>query len=147
MTHSDKEKKQLSNRKNELQKIINNSYSPYSEFKVTANIETECGKFFSGVNIENSSYAMTICAEAAAIANMVTSLGPEAKIKNILIMGNNDAFCPPCGACRQRIEEFSTDNTKVVLLKPLNEDVSEHKLKDLLPVKFSSDSLTIGETK
>ena len=147
MSSYDLEKKQLENRKIELKKTINNSYSPYSKFKVTASIETECGNFFSGVNIENSSYAMTICAEAAAISSMVTNIGPEAKIKNILIMANNNDFCPPCGACRQKIEEFSTDNTKVILLKPSNDDISEHKLRDLLPVRFCSDSLTVGETK
>ena len=131
----------LESRKKRIIKIINNSYSPYSQFKVAANLLTECGEQFDGVNIENSSYSLTLCAEAAAISAMVSKIGPNAKIKNIIIANDKGTFCPPCGACRQRLSEFSTDDTEVILISISDNRISTHTMSQLLPHKFCSDTL------
>jgi cytidine deaminase len=133
--------KSLQRRKNNLIEVIENSYSPYSKFKVAASITTTCGKEFNGVNIENSSYSMTLCAEASALAAMVTTLGPKVKIQNILVINDQNSLCPPCGACRQKLEEFSTKGTTVTLSSSQSEKNFNYTLDELLPIKFCSDSL------
>lgn len=132
----------LKKRKKKLVKLSGNSYSPYSNFKVCASIKTTCDNEFNGVNIENSSFSMTLCAEASAIGCMITELGPDAKIADILIINDKNSLCPPCGACRQRLEEFSTSNTKVVLYTSENDKFIEYSLNDLLPTKFCSKSFS-----
>jgi cytidine deaminase len=133
--------KSLQRRKDNLIEVIENSYSPYSKFKVAASITTTCGKEFNGVNIENSSYSMTLCAEASALAAMVTTLGPKVKIQNILVINDQNSLCPPCGACRQKLEEFSTRDTTVTLSSSESEKNFNYTLDELLPIKFCSDSL------
>ena len=131
----------IEERKRRIIEVIDNSYSPYSKFKVAANLITECGMQFDGVNIENSSYSLTLCAEAAAISAMVSKIGPRAKIKNIIIANDKGTFCPPCGACRQRLSEFSTDSTEVILISISDNRVSTYTLNELLPHKFCSNTL------
>ena len=138
--HSTEENLQL--RKNKLLEISKNSYSPYSNFKVCASIKTTCGRVFNGVNIENSSYSMTLCAEASAIGNMITEMGPDAVIADVLVINDKNSLCPPCGACRQRLEEFSNENTKIVLSTSESSKFLEYYLTELLPVKFCSDSFS-----
>lgn len=127
-------------RKKKLIEISKNSYSPYSNFRVCASIKTTCGRVFNGVNIENASFSMTLCAEASAIGTMITELGPDARISDVLVINDKNSLCPPCGACRQRLEEFSNDKTKVILSTSESDKFLEYSLNDMLPVKFCSDS-------
>jgi len=109
------------------------SYSPYSKFPVGAAVEMESGKVFTGTNIENASYGLTMCAERVAIFNAISQ--GETKIKRIAIS------CPstegtinslmPCGACRQVISEFSTPSTIITV-----DGVGEFKVSALLPQAF-----------
>jgi cytidine deaminase len=96
---------------------MQNSYSPYSHYSVGACIITENELIFSGTNVENASYGLSVCAETAAISAMV-SAGYN-KIKDIVITGqlnHHDVnLCAPCGACRQRIMEFSSPTTRIHL--------------------------------
>ena len=118
---------------------MNKAYVPYSKYPVGALIVTEKGNTYSGCNVENASYPLGNCAEAAAIASMV--IAGEQKIKLIYVMSQNDEGGSPCGGCRQRIREFSDANTKFILCSP---DGVEQRLAlaDLLPNSFGPEYLT-----
>lgn len=118
--------------------VMKNSYSPYSKFTVGACILTEDNQYFSGCNIENASYGLTICAEAAAIANM-RSQG-EHDIKEILVIGSSDAPCAPCGACRQLIREFASEHTQVHMCNSSGE-ITTKAFNELLPDSFGPEFL------
>jgi cytidine deaminase len=120
------------------QSVLKNSYSPYSNYQVGASVLSESGKIYTGTNIENVSYGLTICAESAAIAQMV-SMGDK-QIKSLLVMANHDSMCTPCGACRQRIAEFSTSKTKIHMCN-VNKVQKTTELHDLLPYTFNNENI------
>lgn len=101
----------------ELKSLLEMAYCPYSEFPVACVVKSG-GKFFKGVNVENASYPVTLCAERNAISQSVT-LGHRS-IDEIYIIGpSNDTFIMPCGMCRQFMSEFMEDDeTKVYVFKP-----------------------------
>lgn len=112
---------------------IKNSYSPYSKFQVSACISTPKNHLYLGVNVENGSYGLCMCAEASAIASMVTA--GEQSIDQIVIMAGTNLLCPPCGACRQRIYEFSHPDTLVHLCSK-DTILRTLKVSELLPLAF-----------
>jgi cytidine deaminase len=83
------------------------SYSPYSKFAVGAAILTRSGKVFTGCNVENRSFRLTICAEQSAVAAAV-SAGEKEFLKIAVVTGLAKPAMP-CGACRQTLGEFSSD--------------------------------------
>lgn len=99
--------------KEKLTEILKNSYSPYSKFPVASSVVTEDGETFYGCNVENSTFGATVCAERSAISNLVTSLGPTFKIKEVHVLSKETKPITPCGICRQSIFEFSTPSTKI----------------------------------
>ncbi len=117
-------------------KTLEHAYAPYSRFTVACCIQTESDNFYTGINVENSSYGLTLCAEASAIATMVTA--GEQRIKGMVILAGSDTLCSPCGACRQRIHEFSTPKTMIHLC---NKDSVFHSItiNELLPLAFNFD--------
>ncbi len=118
--------------------VLHNSYSPYSHFPVAACFRAADGTLFSGCNVENASYGLTLCAEASALGQMVSH--GHTKIVEALILIPGDALCPPCGACRQRLHEFSDADTKVHLCTTNG----QHKMitvANLLPYPFGSQLL------
>lgn len=118
-----------------IEKTIKNlkfSYSPYSKFKVSSSVLSDSGKIFTGVNIENSSYSLTLCAETSAIAIAISN-GTQ-KINAVAIFTDSEEFIFPCGACRQRISEFS-DNADIILINSKRK-IKILKLKSLLPNSF-----------
>lgn len=90
-----------------------NAYAPYSNFFVGAALITGKGTVYSGCNVENASYGLTICAERNAIFQMIAA--GEREIKSILVMGSTERLLPPCGSCRQVIAEFAEPGTPVYL--------------------------------
>ena len=117
---------------------MNKAYVPYSNYPVGALIVTKNGKTYSGCNVENASYPLGNCAEAAAIASMV--LAGEKNIEMIYVMSQNDEGGCPCGGCRQRLREFSDIDTQVILCSPSG--VKQHLLlADLLPNSFGPEHL------
>lgn len=116
-------------------KVLDRSYSKYSKFKVAAAVEMDDGNVYTGVNIENASYGLTICAERSAIANAIVS-SDSRSIKRIAIV-NMDVYPMPCGACRQSIMEFTKD-CEIIVAKDVN-DYKIYNIKDLLPESFSLD--------
>ena len=110
------------------------SYSPYSHFRVGSAVLLEDGNIFTGCNIENASYRMTICAEHTAIAKAVSERGPL-KIRAIAVANLNDAASMPCGPCRQVILEFGSPETWIFGPGEDNEEIAI-QLAELLPHGF-----------
>lgn len=90
------------------------AYVPYSKFPVGAALITEEGDIFTGCNVENISYGLSICGERTAIVKMISEKGPQTKIKAIVNTTKADISCSPCGACRQVIQEFSSPDGVVI---------------------------------
>lgn len=88
------------------------AYAPYSQFKVGAALMTSDGLIFSGANVENASYGLTVCAERVAVFNAVTKCRQDIVALAVVTDTENLAF--PCGACRQVLVEFGPD-IKVVI--------------------------------
>ena len=112
-----------------------NSYSPYSHFRVGAAVLLENDSIVAGTNVENASYRLTSCAEQAAIAAAVALHGPQVRISAVAVVNLNGATCMPCGACRQTILEFATPDTLVFYPSGTGEIV-ETTLIALLPAGF-----------
>lgn len=114
---------------------INRAYAPYSGFKVGAAVLTSTGEIFTGCNVENASYGLSMCAERNAIANAIISSGHDTIIiRAIAVANSQNASCSPCGACRQVIWEFG-QNAQVIFRG--NQGWQTLTIKDLLPVGFS----------
>ena len=116
-----------------------NAHAPYSRFKVGAALRAESGALYSGANVENASYPEGACAETGAISAM--ALGGDRRIAEILVIGDGEGLCTPCGGCRQRIREFSDGGTRVHIAGPEGVRVS-FTLEELLPRSFGPDHLT-----
>jgi cytidine deaminase len=113
-----------------------NSYSPYSHFRVGAAILLETGEIVAGTNVENASYRLTSCAEQAAIAAAVTLHGPRIRIRAVAVINLNGAACMPCGACRQTILEFAGPETAIFYPSGTGETIST-SMAALLPAAFT----------
>lgn len=111
-----------------------NAYVPYSKFKVGACVLTENDKIYTGCNFENSSFGLTICAERNAIGTAIAD--GEQKIKAVAIYSPNMKRCFPCGACRQVMHEFVSQNGMDIITEA-DEGIEVHNLKDLLPEGFT----------
>ena len=108
-----------------------NAYAPFSNFHVGAALLTADGKAFTGVNIENSSYGATICAERTA---MVKAISEGARDFQSIAIAGNGGTSWPCGICRQFMYEFCPD---IRVISGENEDeLQVYTLKELLPEGF-----------
>ena len=112
------------------------AYAPYSHYAVGAALLAEDGRLFTGVNVENSSYGLTICAERTAVVKMVSEGGRH--IVAVAVCTENGGS--PCGACRQVLTEFAGDVP--VWLSDSNGNVRETTLYALLPDHFGPEHLT-----
>ena len=110
-----------------------NSYSPYSKYKVGAAVLTDNDKVYTGVNVENASFGATNCAERTAIFKAVTD--GERKIKAIAISIDRKEYGHPCGLCRQVLAEFADDHMKVICANKENE-FEVLNFGDLMPYAF-----------
>lgn len=123
-----------------LKRLLKNSYSPYSGFKVAAICLMKDGKSFGGVNVENASYGATICAERVAINNAIASGYTKGDFSKLYIMCDSERISSPCFICRQVINEFFTIDDEVILYS--NDDDKEvYTVKELCPYPFGSSDL------
>ena len=90
------------------------AYAPYSSFRVGAALRLSNGEIVTGVNVENVSFGLTICAERSALVRAVSQFGPEIRIEAVAIANLNSAPSPPCGACRQMLSEFILPDALVI---------------------------------
>ena len=109
------------------------AYAPYSKFHVGCALVTQTGGIFTGCNVENASYGLTICAERNAIFHAVATEGPQMRIASLAVIALGHEF-PPCGACRQVIAEFASPNVPVCFLQ--NGLLVTQTLAELLPATF-----------
>ena len=114
------------------------AYAPYSRFKVGAAILADDGAIYSGCNVENAAYPVGACAEAGAISAMIA--GGARTIRAIVVIGDGAELVTPCGACRQRIREFSVPETPILIAGP--EGIrARFSLAELLPASFGPANL------
>ncbi len=118
--------------------MLKHAYSPYSNFQVGACLKTKNNQFFSGCNIENASYSLVQCAEACAIANMISA--GEKDIVGIVVVSSGEPYCSPCGACRQRLREFAVSDLEVYMYNGAG-NYRMHLLEELLPLSFGPHNL------
>ncbi len=111
------------------------AYAPYSGFRVGCALETAAGGRFTGVNVENASYGLTLCAERSAVCQAVSAEGPGLRIARVAVICLGHEF-PPCGACRQMLAEFALTGgaTEVTFLK--DGRLVMRTLAELLPEAF-----------
>jgi len=119
---------------NEAVKVLWNSYAPYSNIHVAAAILTDKGNIYRGVNVENASYGLTICAERSAISAMVAS--GERNPLAVAIVTDMDKPIPPCGACRQVIAEFNP-RALIIMHSVKTGETIVKSLEELFPQPFS----------
>jgi cytidine deaminase len=115
-----------------------NAYAPYSQFLVGAAVLLDTGEVFTGCNVENASYGLTICAERNAIFAAVAAKG-KIQIRAIAAVNSQATACSPCGACRQVIAECSRPETVVYYQSA--KGVLETTIAELLPDSFTKQSL------
>ncbi len=107
------------------------AYVPYSHFPVGAALLTPGGQVFTGCNVENASYPLSLCAERAAVATAIASGARQ--FEAIFIVGAN-SLAMPCGGCRQVLSEFG--DMRVYVSQGTGDDVKQFWLHDLLPASF-----------
>jgi cytidine deaminase len=112
---------------------LGQAYAPYSGIKVGAAVLTAKGQVFSGGNVENASYGLSLCAERAAIAAAVAGEGPSMRIKALAVVSDQAGPFPPCGACRQVIFEFGPE--ALVIFRG-ERGFIEAPITELLPYAF-----------
>lgn len=112
--------------------------APYSRFPVGAALLTSEGTVYDGCNIESSSYGLTMCAERVALYKALSE--GETAFQAIAIATDTEEFCPPCGACRQVLWDFTRDIDVILVSRARN--VQIRKLSDYFPYAFDNDFLT-----
>ncbi len=117
--------------------VRRNAVAPYSHFQVGAALETGDGAVFTGCNVENATYGLTVCAERVAIWKALSE--GARTFRRIVIAADSEVLTPPCGACRQVIWEFC-GNIPVVLVN-LRGNREQFQLRDLFPRAFDSSFL------
>jgi len=123
-----------------LEALLKKSYSPYSYFRVSAIVETNDGKEFSGVNVENASYGATICAERNAIFNAVTNGYTKSDFKKLYLLVDSENVSYPCNMCRQVFTEFFENDMEVICYNKHGESKTL-KVSDLCTYSFNEDDL------
>ena len=111
------------------------AYAPYSDFAVGAALLTKSGKVFAGVNVENASYGLSMCAERSAVFAAVSA--GETEFQAIAVVTKNGGS--PCGACRQVLSEFGLD-TRVIIADTMGNQTN-WTVGELLPNSFGPEHL------
>ena len=110
------------------------AYAPYSNFKVGAALLTGAGDIFTGANVENASYGLTVCAERAAVAAAIAA--GARRLEAVAVASGTAEPTPPCGMCLQTFAEFAGPTLPVLLAGAGGRRV-ETTLGALLPRAFS----------
>ncbi|MCR5618284.1 MAG: cytidine deaminase [Clostridiales bacterium] len=126
--------------KDKLLDNLKNSYSPYSDFKVSAAVVMNDGREFFGVNIENASYGATICAERCAIFKAVSEGYGKGDFKELHLMVGSGKIGMPCFMCRQVITEFFGQDKKIFCYQT-DGTYETYTVSELCPRPFGPDDL------
>jgi cytidine deaminase len=115
-----------------------NACAAYSNFLVGAALLGEDGRVFTGCNVENATYGLTVCAERVALFKAISE--GARKFTKIAVVADTEDPTPPCGACRQLLWEFGGDLE--IILGNLAEEKGRHQLRDLFPLPFDARLLS-----
>jgi cytidine deaminase len=116
-------------------KYLDKPYAPYSKFRVVSVVRGGSGRLYPGVNVENSSYGLTVCAERVAVFRAVTE--GERSIREVLVCGlDTDEPLVPCGACLQVLSEFADPDAKVYSCSWRSGKVKVYRLVEMFPFAF-----------
>lgn len=118
--------------------VRKNAYVPYSNFAVGAAIRADDGTLYVGCNVENVAYPQGTCAEAGAIAAMVAA--GRTRITAVVVAAESPVPVTPCGGCRQKLAEFSTADTVIILADESGER-ARMTMAELLPYAFDRAQL------
>ena len=113
------------------------AYTPYSHYDVGAALLTTTGKIYSGVNVENAAYPVTICAERVSVFKAISE--GEREFVAMAVVTANGGF--PCGSCRQVLAEFGLD-TLIIIADEHGKVVQETTVRELLPGAFGPQYLS-----
>ncbi|WP_404452812.1 cytidine deaminase [Virgibacillus necropolis] len=119
--------------------IRSKAYVPYSKFPVGAALLTKSGKVYTGCNIENAAYPVSLCAERVAIFKAVSD--GETEFAELAVAADTDRPVPPCGSCRQVMSEFFKPETTIHLTN-LHNQLKTVTMEELLPFSFQPHDLT-----
>lgn len=133
MTLTDEKQQDLIKKAN---KVRLKAYAPYSNYQVGAALLTTSGKIFTGANVENAAYGVTMCAERSAVFSAVSA--GERDFVAIAVATHNGGS--PCGSCRQVLSEFGLD-IDVLQVDDQGKLIQQNTLRDLLPGAFQSKDL------
>ena len=123
-----------------LKELLNNSYAPYSNFRVSAVVVMKDGTSFNGVNVENAAYGSSICAERSAILAAISNGYKKNDFDKLYVMCDNEKVGMPCFACRQvKLELFGKYST-ITCMNPYEDEITL-SVKDLCPYPFDSEDL------
>lgn len=116
------------------------AYAPYSNFKVGAALLTGSGDIFTGANVENASYGLTVCAERTAC--IAAALAGHRDVRAICVVTDASPPASPCGMCRQTLLEFAPDPTAVRVIAVGPDDArAEWTVAELIPHGFTGKQL------
>lgn len=118
---------------------LSRSYAPYSKLSVAAAVVDDDGRIFTGVNVENASYGLTMCAERVAIFTAIA--GAASKLRALALVSSNSAPLLPCGACRQVMAELFDPAAPVYSGTSGPEGYVESAVGELLPNAFGPNDL------
>jgi len=113
------------------------AHAPYSNFRVGAAVRAKSGRIFTGCNVENATYGLTLCAERVAIFKAISE--GERGFDAVAVVADTETLTPPCGSCRQILWEFCGD-AEVVLVN-LHGKVERYRMSALLPKPFDQSFL------
>ena len=120
------------------------AHVPYSRFKVGAALRTPAGNVYAGCNVENAAYPQGWCAEASAIAAMVSA--GETAIETIMVICDGEMLGTPCGGCRQKIREFAAASTRIHVAGAIGDQTigirTSYTMDQLLPDSFGPEHLS-----
>lgn len=119
------------------------AYAPYSRFRVGAALLTAGGKIYTGCNVENASYGLTVCAERVALYKALSE--GEREFTALAVVSDSPYGTVPCGACRQVLAEFCRDLT--IFMGRSRGDYVTASLKELFPLAFSLDAASTATEK
>lgn len=118
-----------------------NSYSPYSNYRVGAAILMKDGVIVTGTNVENASYGLTNCAERTALYTATTMGYTRDDIVEMAVVAGEETIGSPCGACRQVMSELVPMDATIYMSNLKGKNI-ETTMKELLPFAFNSSDLT-----
>ncbi|NLW16223.1 MAG: cytidine deaminase [Firmicutes bacterium] len=120
------------------QEARSRAYAPYSQYQVGAAVRAASGKIYTGCNVENASYGLTICAERVALAAAVAA--GEREFSALAIAAGDGTPGMPCGACRQFMAEWFTPQVPIVVVSSQGQR-RQVTFGELLPAPFGPKSL------